>query len=145
MKMLENLLPELTSANHWKRPSDGAWINVAFTFNGLKKLGMHDKSLNSFSPEFKAGMVSRAEKLNDIGDSAPSNWDEPFGTDDIHVALALFAPNRETMDEALSQAKKVYDKLNGISLLYELEVESPPDGRTHIGFTVVISNSVVEG
>src|SRR5699024_10796736 len=95
--------------------------------------------------EFKAGMVSRAEKLNDISDSALSNWDEPFGTDDIHVALALFAPNRETMDEALRQAKKVYDQLNGISLLYELEVESPTDGRTHMGFTDGISNPAVEG
>lgn len=145
MKMLENLLPEVTSANHWKGPSDGAWINVAFTFNGLKKLGIPDKSLNSFLPEFKAGMVSQAEKLNDIGDSAPSKWDDPFGTDDLHVALALFAPDREAIDEALKQARKVYDQLKGISLLYELEVESPPDGRTHMGFTDGISNPAVEG
>ena len=48
-----------------------AWATVAFTYNGLKRLGVPQVSLDSFAPEFRQGMAARAAELGDVGASAP--------------------------------------------------------------------------
>ena len=52
-------------------------------------------------------------------------WEAPFRTDDLHLAIAIFAPDQEMLIEALGHAKSVYHQLEEISLLYELEIASP--------------------
>ena len=42
--------------------------DVAFTWNGLRALGVDEASLATFPEEFKQGMVARAEMLGDTGD-----------------------------------------------------------------------------
>ena len=53
---------------------------VAFTYHGLKQLGVPQESLDSFAPEFQQGMAARAADLGDVGESAPENWERPLGT-----------------------------------------------------------------
>ena len=43
------------------------WVTVAFTWNGLRALGVDDASLDSFPEAFKQGMVARASILGDAG------------------------------------------------------------------------------
>ena len=50
------------------------WAAVAFTWNGLRALGLDDKALASFPEEFRQGMVARAEMLGDSGHNHPDNW-----------------------------------------------------------------------
>src|SRR6516165_3565607 len=50
------------------------WVAVAFTWNGLRALGLDEASLASFPEEFKQGMAARAEALGDAGANAPENW-----------------------------------------------------------------------
>ena len=64
-----------------------AWITVAFTYHGLKALGVPQASLDSFAPEFRQGMAARAAELGDVGESSPEHWEKPLGTADVHVAL----------------------------------------------------------
>ena len=68
-------------------PAAEAWITVAFTYNGLKALGVPQESLDSFAPEFRQGMAARAAELGDVGESAPEHWEPPLGTPDVHVAI----------------------------------------------------------
>jgi hypothetical protein len=49
-------------------------VTVAFTWNGLRALGLDDASLASFPEEFKQGMVARAEMLGDTGANHPDYW-----------------------------------------------------------------------
>ena len=42
---------------------DSRWVTVAFTWNGLRALGLDEPSLASFPEEFREGMVARAEML----------------------------------------------------------------------------------
>ena len=42
-------------------------MTVAFTWNGLRALGVDEDSLATFPEEFKQGMVARAEMLGDTG------------------------------------------------------------------------------
>ena len=46
---------------------DKRWVTVAFTWNGLRALGLDEASLATFPEEFKQGMAARAEILGDTG------------------------------------------------------------------------------
>lgn len=59
-------------------------INIAFTFPGLKALQLSEPTLASFPEAFKQGMAARAERLGDIGPSAPENWEGVLGLDCVH-------------------------------------------------------------
>src|SRR4030095_17010154 len=50
------------------------WVTVAFTWNGLRALGVDEASLASFPEEFRQGMVARAQMLGDTGANHPDNW-----------------------------------------------------------------------
>lgn len=143
--MLQRLIDEVTTAGKWNKPHGNAWINVGFTYQGLQKLGIPQHSLDSFSPEFKEGMAARAAKLGDINESSPEHWEDPLGNHTVDVALALFAPNKEALLQSEEAARRIHSDLNGISVIYRLEVGMNPDGRTHLGFLDGISNPRIEG
>src|ERR1700745_3721382 len=42
-------------------------VNVGFTYEGLKTLGLSQRSLDSFPDAFRAGMRARAEGVGDVG------------------------------------------------------------------------------
>jgi hypothetical protein len=53
---------------------DKRWVTVAFTWNGLRALGVDEASLATFPEEFRQGMAARAEVLGDTGANHPDNW-----------------------------------------------------------------------
>ncbi len=59
-------------------------INFAFTFPGLKALQLSEPTLASFPEAFRQGMAARAERLGDVGPSAPENWEGVLGLDCVH-------------------------------------------------------------
>jgi deferrochelatase/peroxidase EfeB len=69
--------------------------NIAFSYQGLRKLGLPRASLVEFSPEFSQGMKARKDILGDQGPSAPENWDpvwERNGKDfesNVHILITL--------------------------------------------------------
>src|SRR6516162_6886003 len=50
---------------------DKRWITGAFTWSGLRALGVDEASLATFPEEFRQGMVARAEMLGDTGANDP--------------------------------------------------------------------------
>ena len=74
-ELVRRLLPVVDSGRPASDPAHGAWITVAFTYQGLKALGVPQDSLDSFAPEFRQGMAARAAELGDVGESSP----EPTG------------------------------------------------------------------
>ena len=100
-------MPLVRSGRAAPDPSAEAWITVAFTYNGLKALGVPQDSLDSFAPEFRQGMAARAAELGDVGDSAPEQWESPLGTPDVHVALAVLSPDAERLEAAAPSAPAV--------------------------------------
>ena len=53
---------------------ENRWVNVAFTWNGLRALGVDEGLLDTFPEEFKQGMAARAEILGDTVVNHPDNW-----------------------------------------------------------------------
>ena len=53
-------------------------------YRGLEALDLHPYALASFPEAFKEGMAARAERLGDVGPSAPENWEGEFGLPGMH-------------------------------------------------------------
>ena len=71
--LVRRLIPLLSPARSVLDRTPSAWMTVAFTYQGLKALGVPQESLDSFVPEFRQGMAARAAELGDVGDSSPEN------------------------------------------------------------------------
>ena len=87
-------------------PAHDAWITAAFTYQGLKALGVPQASLDSFAPEFRQGMAARAAELGDVGESGPEHWEKPLGSPDVHVALAAISPDAARLQAVVEQARR---------------------------------------
>ena len=74
----------LRSRDQAEKQWDPVPINIAFTFPGLKALQLSEPTLASFPEAFRQGMAARAERLGDIGPSAPENWEGVLGLDYVH-------------------------------------------------------------
>ena len=122
-----------------------AWMTVAFTYQGLKALGVPQESLDSFVPEFRQGMAARAAVLGDVGASGPDQWEEPLGRPDVHIALATLAPDRATLDELVEQARRAQDEFPGIDVIWRQDCYQLATGRTSFGFKDGIGQPAVEG
>src|SRR5215217_6384475 len=144
-EMLRLLTPRVASAANWHNPPDKVWINLALTFQGLKALGVPQASLESFSEEFQQGMAARAEKVGDVGESAPANWEEPFGTPDVHVALAYTSGEEAALEHRLDLARTNLHDLPGVSIIYQLDTAMLPTVRTHFGYRDGVSTPLIEG
>ena len=60
-------------------------VNIGFTYEGLKALGLSQRSLDSFPEAFRVGMRGRANLIGDVGPHGPDHWESGFGGPDIHA------------------------------------------------------------
>jgi hypothetical protein len=56
---------------------DGIHINLAFTYRGLRSLGVPEDQLRAFPPEFVEGPEARAGLLGDVLQNHPRRWRMP--------------------------------------------------------------------
>ncbi len=144
-EMLRRLIPHVAPADDWWVPTLPGWLAIAFTFAGLKAMGLPQTSLASFPQEFREGMGARASILNDVGNNAPANWEYPFATSDMHVALAVYARDEQSLESVLERARQSHQDLPGISVVYRLKFSELPGGRNPFGFKDGLHNPHVEG
>src|SRR5246127_3722067 len=60
-------------------------VNIGFTYEGLKELGLSRRSWDSFPEAFRVGMRGRADLVGDVGPHAPEYWEGGLGGPDIHA------------------------------------------------------------
>jgi Dyp-type peroxidase family len=138
-RLIERLEPLVASA---ASPFDGSSLSVAFTFNGLRVLGLPPETLDSFAPEFRQGMAARAEYL---GDPDPAGWETPLGSTDVHVALAVLAPDRDALEVLRERARRAHEELPGVEVVWRQDCYQLPNERTSFGFKDGIGQPAVEG
>src|SRR6202051_1477743 len=144
-EMLCRIIPYIAPADDWWLPTLPGWMGIALTYHGLKALGLSATSLETFPQEFREGMASRAYILRDVGDIAPSNWEYPFGTPDMHVAIAIYSKDAESLEATLALARQSHHDLPNISVVYRLRFSELPNGCNPFGFKDGLHNSNVEG
>jgi Dyp-type peroxidase family len=144
-EMVRRLIPHVAPADDWWVPTLPGWLGIAFTYQGLKALGVPPASLNSFPKEFREGMAARASILNDVGDNSPANWEYPFGSVDMHVALAIYSKDDRSLETVLERARQSHHDLPGVSVVYRMKFSELPGGRNPFGFRDGLHNPRVEG
>ena len=76
-------------------------VNIAFTYEGLKALGLSQRSLDSFPEAFRVGMRGRAPAVGDVGPHAPEHWEGGLGGPDIHAMAWIRTDSDEGREEAM--------------------------------------------
>ena len=144
-ELLRRLIPALADATSPADPSQQAWISAGLTFQGLKALGVPQDSLDSFPLPFQQGMAARAAQLGDIGENAPENWEQPFGTPDVHVGLSALSPDATQLERVLARARTAYEELDGVTAIWRLDCHALPTDKEAFGFRDGISHPAIEG
>ena len=143
--LLRRLLPAIEGGLPSADPNQDAWVAVAFTYQGLRAVGVPPETLDSFPLEFRQGMAARADVLGDVGESDPAHWEPPFGSPDVHIALSALAPDVARLDKALERARTALQETPGVQVIWQQEVHQLPTGRTTFGFRDGISHPSIEG
>lgn len=144
-ELLWRLSGVVASAAHPMSPAGDTWISVALTFHGLRVLGVPQPSLDSFAWEFQQGMAARAQALGDTGESSPEHWEHPLGTSDVHVVIAAIAPDSDRLEAAVARARKTYETLAGVEVIWRQNCHALPSEREPFGFRDGISHPAIEG
>jgi Dyp-type peroxidase family len=127
---------------------DQRWVTVAFTWNGLRALGLDETALSSFPEEFKQGMAARAEALGDSGANAPEKWVGGLASPDLHAIAILFARDEAQRLRSVGEHDKLVTASKGVEVLSALDLNANPPfdhAHDHFGYRDRLSQPVIEG
>ena len=141
-----------------------ATTNIAFSYSGLRELGLPDASLRSFPQEFRMGMKARGTILGDDGPSAPENWDEIWQDHyGVHMLVTINGRSPGELEERYQKILRLLASADpGVTLLsghrgpnnaedlsYQdgnaLLINGKPSPKEHFGYTDGISDPVFKG
>src|SRR5947207_2467688 len=128
--------------------TDKRWVSVAFTWNGLRALGVDEAALTTFPEEFRQGMAARAEILGDTGANHPDNWVDRTASPDLHAIVILFSRKDAERGRCVAEHEKLLAQCEGIEVLSTLDLEATPPfdyAHDHFGFRDRLSLPVIEG
>jgi Dyp-type peroxidase family len=127
---------------------DRRWVTIAFTWNGLRALGVDEASLATFPEEFRQGMVERATMLGDTGLNAPAHWVGGLADPRLHAIVMLFARDASERGRCESEHAKLLARCEGVDVLSSLDLEATPPfdyAHDHFGYRDRLSQPVMEG
>ncbi|MDA0180478.1 Dyp-type peroxidase [Solirubrobacter phytolaccae] len=143
--LMRRMLPQVATAEPWRSGTPATVMNVAFTFAGLRVLGLSEAVLASFPDAFRDGMAARADHLGDRGPSAPDAWEDGLGSDAAHVLVTVYAIDWEHLTAALAKIIGEDSDQNAVTLAHLQRAEALPGGRDHFGFFDGIAQPAVRG
>jgi Dyp-type peroxidase family len=125
-----------------------SWVTVAFTWNGMRALGLDQQALQSFPEEFRQGMAARAAVLGDIGENAPVHWVDGTARPDLHAIAILFARDDEERRRCELEHEALLTRCPGVKIISSLALEATPPfdyAHDHFGYRDRLSQPVIEG
>ena len=166
-EFIGQLVPLITTSAPWseenltnENPKPEVTTNVAFTYSGLRELGLPDKSMRSFPADFRMGMRARRAILGDTGKSGPEHWDSLWEDNyKVHMWMSINGINDEMVEERYAKISKLMATARGgVSLLSGHRGPNPdfqtasalyhngvPVAKEHFGYTDGISDPYFEG
>lgn len=127
---------------------DKRWVTVAFTWNGLRALGLDEASLATFPDEFMQGMAARAEALGNSGDNAPEHWIGGLASPDLHAIVILFARDEDERVRCVGEHENLLRSCAGVKVLSVLDLNATPPfnyAHDHFGYRDRLSQPIIEG
>lgn len=119
-------------------------LHIAFTAEGLKKMGLTEEELSTFSREFVEGMAdrNRSQFLGDTETSDPENWKWGKPDNPVDVLLLLFAKNASILEQ---EYEKIIKEFKGITIMERLDTYTFDSPLEHFGFADGISQPFIKG
>ncbi len=127
---------------------DKRWVSVAFTWNGLRALGVSETALASFPEEFRQGMAARAQMLGDVDANHPDHWVGGLSSPDLHAIVILFARDAAARERCRGEHEVHVARCEGVEVLSSLDLEATPPfdhAHDHFGYRDRLSQPVIEG
>jgi deferrochelatase/peroxidase EfeB len=149
-KWINTLIETVGTASNVMKASDSdmRWVSMAFTYEGLRKLGVDEDSLATFPEPFRQGMAARAAMLGDTGINHPDNWEDKITSEDLHAVLILFARTREEREQCVRKHDEYLKQNPGVEILSSLLLEAVPPFdyvHEHFGYRDRLTTPVIEG
>ena len=146
---LDEIVSKISDGDH---SPEMASLNIAFTFHGLKALGLKDANLRNFGREFREGMATphRQRILGDFDTSAPTEWRwggfarDGKSEENLHILLMVFGKNIEVLNEFYTELEGQFLS-KGISIIENLDGQINKDSKEHFGFRDGIAQPVIAG
>src|ERR1051325_11448500 len=141
---LRRLTPHVDSASSWWSAVT-PWLSVAISYAGLEALGVRQDSLQSFPVAFREGMAARARHLGDYGVNDPKNWDQPYGSGEVHIGVSAFSDSEEDRRRILGIAREQVEGFSGVSVLTMQDFGAQPGDLNSLGYKDGIDQPAIEG
>jgi Dyp-type peroxidase family len=126
-------------------------VNIGFTYEGLKALGLSQRSLDSFPEAFRVGMRGRASFVGDVGPHAPEHWEGGLGGPDIHGMGWIRTDSAEGREQATRIVRAEMAATGGVEIRFVQDTMAlahengiGSEGE-HFGFADPISQPPIEG
>nr|WP_120270982.1 peroxidase [Mycolicibacterium novocastrense] len=147
---LSALLDKVQSAADVRATMDTSdrWVTLAFTWYGLRALGVGEESLATFPDAFREGMAARASILGDTGAAAPDHWLGRLAGDDLHAIAILFSRTDEQCRRSIDEHDELLARTEGVRSLSHLDLNATPPfnyAHDHFGFRDRLSQPVMKG
>jgi Dyp-type peroxidase family len=125
---------------------EAAWMNLAFTHEGLGKLGVSDSDLGQFPEEFREGMRRRNQTIGDVGENDPERWPNDLGTRTVHALMIVAADSIEDRNREVLYFVR-HAASHGVSLVFQQDgmTRSDAPGYEHFGFRDGVSQPGIRG
>src|SRR5215471_4103009 len=126
---------------------DSRWVTLAFTWNGLRALGVDEASLQTFPEEFRQGMAARSEIVGATGANHPDHWAGDLASPALHAIAILFARDVPERKRCKREHDQYLSQIGGVQTLSGLDLEAiyPGEPREHFGYRDRLTHPVIEG
>ena len=147
---LAGILDKVASAQTVSATVDreSRWLSVAFTWPGLRALGVDEGSLATFPAEFRQGMAPRWEVLGDTGANHPDRWIGGLASKDLHAIAILFARDIGERQRVTAEHQAFLARTPGVDVLSSLDLDAIPPfnhARDHFGYRDRLTQLEIEG
>src|SRR5215213_3746691 len=123
------------------------WVSVAFTWSGLRALGVDEASLATFPEEFRQGMAARWQVLGDTGANHPDHWIGGLASADLHAIAILFARDTAERQRVTEEHRAYLARISGVDVRSSLDLDaiSPDYAQDHFGYRDRLTELAIEG
>jgi Dyp-type peroxidase family len=111
--------PCVTDAVPWNGSRPKLTLNVAFSFDGLARLGVPPRLLDSFPEDFREGMEARSHRLGDPDPGDAGERDEELREERLHALVTVFARHESELRDLGEALRKRIQDDSGLELVHE--------------------------
>jgi Dyp-type peroxidase family len=141
-----DLFRQVRSRHHQRETIEATWMNLAFTFTGLRALGVAEAELAPLPDDFREGMRARAESIGDVDANAPSNWPADLGQVRIDALMIVASDGLDSRNDEVGHFVR-HATRHGVQLVFQQDGMTRRDapGHEHFGFKDGISQPGIDG